>query len=83
MNLFTPLADAKALGLLEAVNDGRNEKDKYHAHFAFSEKGHIIYIAVNKDKDVIFNVLTDTGGFPKNMSTCWRNWHHIKQDLGI
>ena len=83
MNLFTPIADAKALALLDAVNDGRKDKDKYLAHFAFNEKGHIIYIAVNNEKHIIFNVLTDTGEFPQNMSTCWRSWHHIRQDLGI
>jgi len=83
MNLFTPLADKKALELLETVNDGYKDKEKYHPHYSFIEKGHIVYIAVNKQKDVIFNVLTEFGDFPKDMSTCWRSWCHIKEDLKI
>lgn len=83
MNLFTPLADNLALQMLDSVNESRKEKDKYVAHFAMHEKGHIIYVAINKSKDMIFNVLTEMGEFPNGMSTCWRSWAHIRQELSI
>lgn len=81
ITLFTPLADKLALEMLESINEGK--KDKYVAHFAFHEKGHIVYMAANKKKEMLFNVLTEDGELPKNMSVCWRHWNHIKQDLGL
>ena len=83
MNLFTPLADNLALQMLENINEGRKPKEKYKAHFAMHEQGHIIYIAVNSQKEMLFNALTEYGELPKNMSTCWRSWHHIQQDFKI
>lgn len=83
MNLFTPLADNLALQMLENINEGKKEKEKYVAHFAMHEKGHVIYVAVNKNKDMLFNALTDTGELPKDMSVNWRTWSHIKQEFGL
>lgn len=83
MNLFTPLADNLAFQMLESINEGRKDKDKYVAHFAMHEKGHIIYVAVNSKKEMLFNALTDTGELPQNISVCWRSWHHIKQEFAL
>lgn len=82
-SLFSPLADDLALRMLESINEGRKPKEQYVAHFAMHEKGYIVYMAANQQKEVIFNVLTEDGELPKDMSTCWRTWQHIKQDLGL
>lgn len=82
-NLFTPLADNLALEMLESINEGKKPKERYEAHFAMHEKGHIIYVAVNSSGDMLFNALTDTGELPKGMSVCWRTFDHIKQEFGI
>lgn len=82
-NLFTPLADSLALDMLAHINEGRKAKERYEAHFAMHEKGHIIYVAANQSGDMLFNALTDTGDLPKGMSVCWRTWSHIKQEFGI
>jgi len=72
----------KATLLLEALNDGKKSKDKYLPHYYFQEKGNIVLIAINKDKDVLCNVIDGkTGNTPNNFSACWRTIQHLKQEL--
>lgn len=82
-NLFTPLADNLALEMLDNINEGLKPKEQYKAHCAIHEKGHIIYIAINKEGKMLFNALTDTGELPKGMSVNWRTWEHIKQEFNL
>ena len=67
--------------LLEALNEGM--KVKYEPHYYFQEGDKIVLMAVNKDKDVVFNILDLDGKTPAGFSACWRNLEHIKQDLNI
>lgn len=83
MNLFTPLADSLALQMLESINEGKKAKEKYVAHYAFHEKGHIIYAGIIQNKEMLFNALTDTGELPKDVSVNWRTWSHIKQEFEL
>ena len=72
----------KANLLLEALNEGLKTKDKYLPHYYFQENGNIVLIAVNKEKDVVCNIIEGkTGETPKDFSACWRNVEHIKQEL--
>ena len=74
----------KASLLLEALNDGLKKTEQYLPHYWFQEKENIVLIAVNKHKDVLFNVIDgETGETPVNFSACWRNLEHIKQELNI
>lgn len=74
----------KANQLLEALNDGRKKKDFYLPHFYWQENGNIILMAVNPEKDTMFNIIDgQTGKTPEGFSACWRNLHHIKQELKI
>lgn len=72
----------KANKLLEVLNDGRKNKDFYAPHFYWQENGNIVLMAVNKEKDILFNIINGkTGETPEGFSACWRNLYHIKQEL--
>lgn len=66
--------------LLEALNDGM--KVKYEPHYYFQEGNLIVLMAVNKNKEAVFNILDLEGKIPESFSVCWRNLEHIKSDLG-
>ncbi|MBF7090478.1 hypothetical protein IUY40_02820 [Flavobacterium sp. ALJ2] len=65
--------------ILAALNDGM--KVKYKPHYYFQEGDLIVLMVVNKFKDAVFNILDLDGNVPKEFGSCWRNLHHIKQDL--
>lgn len=68
-----------ANNLLQALNDGM--KVKYEPHYYFQEGNLIVLMAVNKQKEAVFNILDLEGKTPDGFSACWRNLEHIKQDL--
>jgi len=65
--------------ILAALNDG--QKLKYEPHYYFQEGNYIVLMAVNKNKESVFNILDLDGKVPNGFSACWRNLQHIKQDL--
>lgn len=65
--------------ILAALNEGR--KIKYEPHYYFQEGNYIVLMAVNKDKDAVFNILDLDGKIPNGFSACWRNIEHIQQEL--
>ncbi|WP_395076331.1 hypothetical protein [Flavobacterium sp.] len=68
--------------LLFLLNEGMKKKELYEPHFYYFEKEYLILIAVNKDKDVLMNIINaKTGKMPENFSVNWRDFEHIKQDL--
>ena len=72
----------RANNLLEALNEGLNKKDFYLPHYYWQENGNIVLMAVNKEKDAMFNIINGkTGETPEGFSACWRNINHIKQEL--
>lgn len=73
----------KANKLLDALNDGRNEKEKFHPQFYFQEKQFIVLIASNKKKEMVCNILDLDGNIPSDFSACWRSADHIKQELKL
>lgn len=78
------LITEKANNLLILLNDGVHKKERYEPHYYFLEKKHIVLIAINRNKDLLFNVIDATNGnVPENFSACWRNWQHIKQELNL
>lgn len=69
----------KANNLLEALNEGRKKKEIYAPHYYWQENGNIILMAVNPQKDAVFNIIDGkTGKTPEGFSACWRNFEHIK-----
>jgi hypothetical protein len=68
-----------ASDILAALNDGM--KVKYEPHYYFQEGNFIVLMAVNKNKESVFNILDLDGNVPNGFSACWRNLEHIKQDL--
>lgn len=80
-NLFTNIAHTRICDFLDDLNEGR--KKKFRIQYILHEQGHYIYCAVNKDKEVYFTALTDTGELPKDMATNWRIWSIIKEDFKI
>lgn len=75
------LLTEKANALLDALNEGRKEKERYHPQFYFQEKNMLILIASNKDKDILCNIIDLNGNTPDGFSSCWRNIAHIKHEI--
>lgn len=72
----------KANNLLEQLNDGRKKKEFYIPHYYWQENGNIVLMAVNSEKDIMFNIIDGTTGkTPDGFSACWRNLQHIKKEL--
>lgn len=65
--------------ILEAVNDGI--KFKYEPHYYFQEGNFIVLMAVNKNKESIFNILDLEGNTPDGISSCWMNLQSLKHEL--
>lgn len=77
------LLTEKANALLEALNEGRKPKDEYQPQYYFQTGEMIVLIAANKEKNVVCNIIDLEGKTPEGFSACWRNAHHIKQELGL
>ena len=72
----------KANYLLGSLNEGRKKKDFYLPYYYWQENGNIVLMAVNQEKDTMFNIIDGkTGETPEGFSACWRTINHIKQEL--
>jgi len=81
--IFDQLIDQRANDLLDALNDGRKPKDMFLPQYCFKEGTKSVYIASNKEKQVVFNVLDENGNTPDGFSANWRTLPHILDDLKI
>lgn len=84
-SLFDVLVADKAISVLNAVNDGMKEKDKFKLEPELWKryKQYFIIVAESRVYGRMFNILTDTGDFPEGMPTNWRIWNNILDDLGF
>ena len=81
MNLFDEIIINKANDLLDLLNDGRKEKDKYEPQYHCEYNGYVLFIAANKEKQPLCNIINDIGEIPKGFSVNWRTIQHIRQEL--
>ena len=83
ISLFEEIAVQKANSLLDLLNDGRKEKELYASQYYFPHNGYLVFIAANKEKNVLFNVIDKDGNIPAGFSINWRTIGHIKQEIGL
>ena len=83
MTLFDQIQLDKANSLLEGLNDGLREKEKYQPVAHYTEKGFEVFICANREKDMLFNVLDFEGNIPNGFSANWRTIHHINIELNL
>ncbi|TDX83951.1 hypothetical protein [Epilithonimonas xixisoli] len=87
MNLFSDLQKQTADQLLDMINYGLKEKEKYHSVAVFTEGIYEVYICgrrFEKDKiELQFNILDFEGKIPPGFSANWRNYEHIKRELKL
>jgi len=69
--------------LLDAVNLDRKPKDKYKIEYYYQYKNLFVLIAVNKEKNIICNIVDENGKVPNGFCVCWRTHPHILQELKI
>lgn len=69
--------------LLDAVNLDRKPKDKYQIEYYYQHEKLFVLIAVNREKDIICNVVDENGNIPDGFCVCWRIHPHILQELKI
>lgn len=72
---------AGADALLEAVNLGVKKKEQYQIEYYYSHKDVFVVIAVNKEKNIICNVVDQNGNIPKGFSVNWRIHSMVVDDL--
>lgn len=83
MNLFTEIQLQRAVSLLDSLNEDLKLKEQYQSLGVFTDKGLDVYICVNAEKDILFNVLDYDGNFPKDFSANWRTFEHIKGEMKL
>lgn len=75
-------ASEKANLLLETLNEDIKPKNHYQPHYTYQEKGIIVLIAINPDKDVLCNAIeASTGNTPNGFIANWRHIDHVKKEL--
>lgn len=74
---------ASANQLIDLLNDGRKAAEVYNAEAYHEIKGLYLFVASNKDKKRVFNVLTSEGKTPEGFSANWRNYNHIRHELNL
>lgn len=71
-----------AMDLLNMLNDGCKEKERYYTQFYFQEGAHWVFmVAKDKTTPPMFNVLTSEGKIPSGFSANWRIWPHVLQEF--
>ncbi|MFB5946094.1 hypothetical protein [Albibacterium profundi] len=81
LSLFDEKIMKVANDLLDLLNDGRKESERYEPQYTCGHEGYTILIVANKHKDILLNVVDDLGNIPDGFSVNWRTIHHIKQEL--
>lgn len=69
--------------LLDAVNLDRKQKDKYQIEYYYKHEKLFVLIAVNREKNVICNIVDENGKVPNGFCVCWRVHQHILQELNL
>lgn len=69
--------------LLDALNLDRKPKDKYRIEYYYQHENLFVLIAVNREKNIICNIVDENGKPPKGFCVCWRIHPHILQELKI
>lgn len=80
-NIFKQIAINNIEKLLEQLNDGLKEKDKYIIIACESHNDYYILEVINKYNDRLFNIVDHQGLTPKNFIVNWRNFAHIINEL--
>jgi len=74
---------ASANVLIDMLNDGRPVKEYYKAQYYVPHGQYWVFMAANKDKKPMFNVLDNEGKIPSGLSANWRTLQHIKGEIGL
>lgn len=83
MHPVDALLTERANSLLEMLNEGRNEKERYAPQFYFQERDMVVMIAANSKKNMLCNIIDIEGKTPEGFSACWRTAQHIRHELKI
>jgi len=69
--------------IIDALNQGRKQKDIYYAH-AIHKVGELYLLsAICSVTDFLFNVLNKKGEPHQGYSACWRVWPIVSKELNI
>lgn len=79
--IFDEIQFQKANKLLGMLNDGLKPSDHYEPVAFYEEKGITVFIAANKDKNIMCNALDFEGKTPNGFSANWRIHDLVKKDL--
>jgi hypothetical protein len=83
LDLFSRLVD-KSNALIDALNDGRKPKEMYYGIeiIAVSDMRYLL-VVLNREKQILFNIVDQNGDIPEGGGSCWRIWQHIEHELKI
>lgn len=81
LSIFEAIVVDRANHFLEAVNEGRKDKEEFLPHYYYKDGEYYVFMAVNAQKIAIFNIFDENGNTPADFPANWRSLHHIKQDL--
>lgn len=73
----------RANNLLEMLNEGRNEKERYWPQFYFQERDMVVLIAADRNRNMLCNIIDRNGNTPEGFSACWRTAQHIRHELNL
>lgn len=79
-SIFDTILTDSANRLLDMLNDGI--KVKFVAQHAWKIGNKVLLAASNRDGETYFNVLSLNGGIPDGFCANWRDFSHIKTELG-
>lgn len=87
LSLFTEIGSEYfrigADDLLNTLNLGYKEKDKYKIQYYYQYENLFVLIACNKEKNIICNVVDENGNQPEGFDVCWRLHQFIVEELQI
>ena len=81
--LYTEILKQKAIELLDAVIDSANRKNRTTEMDIVKLKPDLYLSATEIHGAMMFNLVDGVGNFPPDFSVNWRNFQHIKQELGL
>lgn len=81
-SLFDELKFQKAGELLDILNEGLKTKDQYQPIGYFEEQEFTVFVASNREKDLMMNVVNFEGNIPEGFCVNWRIPKLILHDLG-
>lgn len=69
--------------LLDAVNEGRKQRDMFKIQYYYKHKNFFVLMASDREKNVIFNCVDENGNIPPDFDVCWRAHQFILDELNI